>query len=254
MRRSDLGGIMALMGLRSRLLKKIKRTLSGDEAAEQSDAPPAPTVFEPPPGTMPPEEPEPEPEPEVVVEPEPEPEVVPEPIPEPALAEAPPDPVAPEASEPVPEPVAPVSIAIPQPGDLPVRIRNRDDGEEAWASDYSTDDAPTRNAHYRPVFESSGQSYRVRVINEDEGLDVTVDCEPGEFVLDAADRAGQELPFSCRSGGCLSCSAKMLSGDIEMGEQYVLEDEHIERLFVLLCCASPLSDIVVRTHQEDNIQ
>ena len=254
------------MGLRRRLLSKLKRTLSSEDAAKKTAAPPAPKVYEPPPGTMPPEEPTPEPvapEP-VVVAPEPvvvapEPVVVaPEPVvvaPEPVVVAPEPVVVAPEpvvASEPVE--VAPVTEIIPQPGDLPIRIRNRDEGEDGWASDYATDDAPVRNAHYRPVFESTGTAFRVRVINEDEDLDYTFDCEPGEFVLDAADRAGQELPFSCRSGGCISCSAKMLSGQIEMGEQYVLEDEHIDELFVLLCCSSPLSDLVVRTHQEDVIQ
>ncbi|MDG1480833.1 MAG: 2Fe-2S iron-sulfur cluster-binding protein [Myxococcota bacterium] len=241
------------MGLRSRLLKKLKRTLTSEESAEQPAAPSAPKVFEPPPGTMPPMEdvaaaaPAAE-EPATAVE-------------TPATAvETPATAVSeqPAAASPPPEPAPEVAVAPiappPQPGDLPVRIRNRDDGEESWASDYSTDDAPVRNAHYRPVFESSHRSFRVRVINEDTDLDVILDCEPGEFVLDAADRAGQELPFSCRSGGCLSCSAKVLSGDVEMGEQYVLEDEHVANHFVLLCCSSPLSDIVVRSHQEDNIQ
>jgi ferredoxin len=240
---------MVPMGLRSRLLKKLKRTLTSEEVAKEAAkqaAPPATKVYEPPPGTMPPEEEASE------VELAPEEEASEEettPEPPPGSSAAPPPPPEPVLEE----PTLPAE-AQPQPGDLPVRIRNRDDGEEAWDSDYSTDDAPVRNAHYRPVFESSHRSFRVRVINEDTDLDVTLDCEPGEFVLDAADRAGQELPFSCRSGGCLSCSAKVLSGDVEMGEQYVLEDEHIVNHFVLLCCSSPLSDIVVRSHQEDNIQ
>ena len=132
-----------------------------------------------------------------------------------------------------------------------MRIRSTDDGEDGWANDYATNDAPVRNAHYRPVFESSGKSRQVRVIYEEEDLDILFSCEPGEFVLDAADRAGQELPFSCRSGGCLVCSAQVLSGDIEMGEQYVLEDEHIDAHYVLLCCSTPLSDIVVRATRQE---
>lgn len=129
-----------------------------------------------------------------------------------------------------------------------------DDAEDgSWASDYATDDAPNRNAHYRQVFESTSEARRVRVIQEDEGIDVTFACEPGEFILDAADRAGQELPFSCRSGGCLSCSALLLSGEVEMGEQYVLEDEHISGGFFLLCCSTARTDVVLRSHQEDDI-
>jgi len=251
------------MGLRRRLLNRIKRTLAGEEEAE-TPAPPEPQTYEMPPGTEPPE-PEPVSVAPVLAEPvpaEPAP-VKPEPA---ALLSAEDDPAPNEAStsaDVTPAAASPAAAspaaesapaAIPQPGDLPIRIRSQTDSEESWASDYATDDAPVRNAHYRPVFESSSRSCRVRVINEDEGLDTVFECEPGEFVLDAADRAGQELPFSCRSGGCLACSAKMLSGDIEMTEQYVLEDEHVSAFFVLLCCSTPLSDIVVRTHQEDNIQ
>ncbi len=110
-----------------------------------------------------------------------------------------------------------------------------------------------RNAHYREAFTTSDRAHQVRVICEAEALDTTFDCEPGEFILDAADRAGQELPFSCRSGGCLSCSGKLLSGVVVQGEQYVLEEEHIAEHFFLMCCSTVHSDVVVRTHQEDSV-
>ncbi len=123
-----------------------------------------------------------------------------------------------------------------------------------FASDYETSDAPVRNAHHRPKFEGTGQGFTVRVFNEAEGLDVTFTCEPGEYVLEGAERAGYELPYSCRSGGCLSCSGKTISGTTEMAEQYVLEEEHQARGFVLLCCTSVSSDAVFESHQQDNIQ
>ena len=124
-------------------------------------------------------------------------------------------------------------------------LLNSDDEEHA--------DAPTRTAHYRPTFESTEHAFTVRVRNEEEFLDITFPCEPGEYVLEAAERAGYDLPFSCRSGGCLSCSAKTVSGTWEMGEQYVLEDEHIEQGFMLLCCSTVSSDAEFISHQEDNV-
>lgn len=42
----------------------------------------------------------------------------------------------------------------------------------------------------------------------------TFDCEPQETVLDAAARAGWELPYSCRRGICETCRASVLSGDV----------------------------------------
>ena len=78
-------------------------------------------------------------------------------------------------------------------------------------------------------------------------------CQDGEFILDAADRSGLELPYSCRSGGCLCCAARVVSGQVQQAEQYVLEDEHLEQGFVLLCCCTVTGDAHFIGHQEDNI-
>lgn len=138
-------------------------------------------------------------------------------------------------------------------GALPVLVKSVEGEEDGWVSDYATDDAPVRNAHYQTVFESTDAARRVRVLCEEEDMDIVFLCEPNEFILDAADRAGFELPFSCRSGGCLSCSALLLSGTVEMGEQYVLEEEHTDAGYFLLCCAVASTDLVLRSHQEDSI-
>jgi ferredoxin len=119
-----------------------------------------------------------------------------------------------------------------------------------WASDVETDDAPTRNAHYRQTFQTSTEAMTLKIHHPELGL-IEFSCEPGEYVLDAADRAGHPLPFSCRSGGCLACTGLILSGTAVMGDQYVLEDEQIEAGFYLLCVTSPTSDCEIRSHQED---
>ncbi len=74
------------------------------------------------------------------------------------------------------------------------------------------------------------------------------------MVLDAAERSGHELPYSCRSGGCLSCAARVLSGEAELGEQFVLEDEHIEQGFVLLCVTQVKGPASFRASQQDEIE
>ena len=50
-----------------------------------------------------------------------------------------------------------------------------------------------------------------------------------ETVLDAAARAGLELPFSCRAGVCSTCRTKVLSGTVEMAQNYALEDWELEQ-------------------------
>jgi len=56
-----------------------------------------------------------------------------------------------------------------------------------------------------------------------------------ETVLDAAARAGIELPFSCRAGVCSTCRTKVLSGEVQMAQNYALEDAELEQGYVLAC-------------------
>jgi ring-1,2-phenylacetyl-CoA epoxidase subunit PaaE len=57
----------------------------------------------------------------------------------------------------------------------------------------------------------------------------------GETVLDAAARAGLELPFSCRAGVCSTCRTKVLSGTVEMAQNYALEDWEVAQGYILAC-------------------
>ena len=56
-----------------------------------------------------------------------------------------------------------------------------------------------------------------------------------ETVLDAATRAGVELPFSCRAGVCSTCRTKVLRGEVAMTQNYALEDWELEQGYVLAC-------------------
>jgi len=56
-----------------------------------------------------------------------------------------------------------------------------------------------------------------------------------EVVLDAAMRAGLELPFSCRAGVCSTCRTKVVRGEVEMAQNYALEEYEVEQGYVLAC-------------------
>lgn len=60
-------------------------------------------------------------------------------------------------------------------------------------------------------------------------------------LLDAAQRAGIELPFSCRAGVCSTCRAKLRRGEVEMLQNYALEEGDVADGFVLVCQSRPLS-------------
>ena len=69
--------------------------------------------------------------------------------------------------------------------------------------------------------------------------------ESDPSILDAALRAGVELPYSCRGGMCCTCRGKILSGKVRMDKNYSLEPRDLEAGFVLTCQAHPLTDRVV---------
>src|ERR1700754_4036958 len=67
----------------------------------------------------------------------------------------------------------------------------------------------------------------------------------GEAILDAALRAGMDLPFACKGGMCSTCRAKLVEGKAEMDVNYSLEPWESKAGFVLTCQAKPVSDKVV---------
>ena len=67
----------------------------------------------------------------------------------------------------------------------------------------------------------------------------------GEAILDAALRAGLDLPFSCKGGMCCTCRAKIVEGASAMDVNYSLEPWEIAAGFVLTCQAKPTSPRVV---------
>src|SRR6201996_5541631 len=67
----------------------------------------------------------------------------------------------------------------------------------------------------------------------------------GEAILDAALRAGMDLPFACKGGMCSTCRAKLVEGAAPMELNYSLEPWELEAGFILTCQARPISDRVV---------
>jgi ring-1,2-phenylacetyl-CoA epoxidase subunit PaaE len=63
----------------------------------------------------------------------------------------------------------------------------------------------------------------------------------GMKVLDAAQRAGVDIPFSCKGGMCCTCRAHVSEGNAEMEVNYALEPGEVENGFVLTCQAVPTS-------------
>lgn len=70
-------------------------------------------------------------------------------------------------------------------------------------------------------------------------------ADPGQTVLDAAHKAGLELPYSCAGGMCCTCRAKIVEGSGEMAVNFSLEPWELEAGFTLTCQTRPTSEKLV---------
>jgi ring-1,2-phenylacetyl-CoA epoxidase subunit PaaE len=71
-----------------------------------------------------------------------------------------------------------------------------------------------------------------------------------ETLLDAAERAGLELPFSCRAGVCSTCRTKIVRGEVEMAQNYALEEWELEQGYVLACQSRAKTRVVELDYDE----
>ncbi len=61
-------------------------------------------------------------------------------------------------------------------------------------------------------------------------------------LLDSLRDQGVDLPYGCKYGGCITCAAKLISGEVNQSAQVALNNRQISDGYVILCVARPKSD------------
>ncbi len=103
---------------------------------------------------------------------------------------------------------------------------------------------PLGAAPAHPVLAGDAPLARVTVIRDGQRREIEFTAADPSL-LDAAARAGIDVPFSCKSGVCSTCRARLLEGEVRMDRNFALEPHEVDAGFILTCQAHPLTERVV---------
>lgn len=101
----------------------------------------------------------------------------------------------------------------------------------------------------RPVQPGDAATARITLVRDGLAREIGWSPDDGNL-LAAAARAGLDLPYSCRSGVCATCRAKLLDGRVRMDRNFALEPADLAAGFVLACQAHPLTERVTLSFDE----
>lgn len=72
-----------------------------------------------------------------------------------------------------------------------------------------------------------------------DGEEHTIQLNEQETIMEGAERIGIDPPYSCQSGVCTTCKAKVVSGEVEMENNFGLGEDEIKEGYALTCIGRP---------------
>lgn len=98
---------------------------------------------------------------------------------------------------------------------------------------------------YTSMLAESEESDKKAVQIHFSGANIEVTGDNQQLLLDQAELAGVNIPYSCRGGKCGRCKTKLLAGEVNILNDQGLFQEEIEAGYVLACSCIPLSNISI---------
>jgi ring-1,2-phenylacetyl-CoA epoxidase subunit PaaE len=116
-------------------------------------------------------------------------------------------------------------------------------------------DVPADRVHYELFYvdEPPPELHRADAVIEGDVSQVTVVLDgrtttstmaKDVSLLDGASATRNDLPFACKGGVCGTCRAHVVTGEVDMRRNYALDEDEVERGFVLTCQTVPVGDDV----------
>ena len=91
--------------------------------------------------------------------------------------------------------------------------------------------------------------HRVTLSNRDGAIHIVNGRRP---LLEQLRDQGVDLPYGCEYGGCITCAAKLVKGDIDQRRQVALNNRQLANGYVILCVARATSDITLEIGVESH--
>jgi ferredoxin len=86
-----------------------------------------------------------------------------------------------------------------------------------------------------------------------QGNKQTIQVSEDQTILQAAQDAGIDLPFSCSAGVCTTCAAHLSEGQVEQSDGMGLSPNLQAEGYALLCVSYPRSNIKLESEKEDMV-
>ena len=93
------------------------------------------------------------------------------------------------------------------------------------------------------------KTFQVNISNRGN---VSYQVEHKRPLLDSLREHEVDLPYGCRYGGCISCAAKLIDGEVDQKRQVALNNRQINDGYIILCVARPKSNLILEIGVESH--